>query len=232
MVERGDVAGAERAKQQTILATRQYLKRGREVSDNEEDDDAPLRRVASFEWVLETDHQWRQYKIPGWRYFFTEWEDDTDPYAVPLCLPCADQAGDAVCPVNFMLSIGVNLDPLWCGSHGSHNDLKLTLKHAGLWAHMLLVVMAWKAWKGPYGNHDLFRAGAEHGGSQLDLLETSGGLVVSVSRPELLARQQRGAQGWPTGHPGALVPAIDAGILLAPTRFGVEYSSVLRFHYA
>ena len=46
---------------------------------------------------------------------------------------------------------------MFCLSHGHHDDLKLALKHTHLWVHQVLMIMAWKAWLGPFGSKEYWQ---------------------------------------------------------------------------
>ena len=156
-IERGDLEAAEQSKGVYLATTERFFKAPVPGADPEEKvDERKERRLASFSWLLETQNQFILSGLTqGWKYFLVPAVlVGLDIWALPMVMPCPDQGGSTVCPINYLLSENVHIDPFWCMSHAAHNDLKVGLKHAGLWTHMLLMLMAWKAWKGPFDSHD------------------------------------------------------------------------------
>lgn len=110
-------------------------------------------------WLLSTDNQLRQFGSPGWRHLVLG--DDLASRGHPSTWPswaiCPDQGLDSTAGINYLLrEVKANLDPTFCASHGAHNDTKLALKHSQLWPRQLLMVLAWRAWRGPWGTDDRF----------------------------------------------------------------------------
>ena len=106
------------------------------------------------------DNQLKGVGLDGWKGRMQD--PDTKKRGCPRTWPswtiCPDQGPDAVAAINFLTRVSsVNLDPAFCASHGAQNDIKLALKRSGLWAHQLLMVLAWRAWRGPWGSEDRFR---------------------------------------------------------------------------
>lgn len=155
---RGDEAVATAAWSQWTEKCRSFLKRAKE-NDPRPKAEQRLKRQKTFEWLLSTDNQLKQLGLPGWEFLCVDPDPMKrgDPASWPAWSCCPDQGPDSVAAINFLVrELGLNLDPTFCASHGAHTDTKLALKHSGLWAHQLLVVPAWRAWRGPWGTDDRF----------------------------------------------------------------------------
>ena len=228
-LERGDLETAQKAKDSYQATTKRFFKKTKPEEDEEHlVNDRKEFRQASFGWLLETNNQFLiAGMVLGWKYFLCpENLSELDPWLIPLIMPCPDQGGPTVCPINFILSMGVHLDPMWCMSHSAHNDLKVGLKHAGLWTHQLLMMMAWKAWKGPYDSHDHWGSVWNHQG-ELRQLEWRGGLVVRSLLPWYVERHRPIAPGSRADHRGGVAGSFAKRFHVDPYPGGLDHYSLL-----
>ena len=161
LVQLGDVDGAEKATADWVQKCRTYLKRARSgPSEPAEVPKRQVRRKKAFEWLAATDNQWRGVGLTGWSSFQVDPDPGKrdDPFGWRHLAFCSDQGPDACAALSFLTrELPMNIDPIFCVSHACHNDTKLALKRAGLWPHQLLMVLAWRAWRGPWGSEDRYQ---------------------------------------------------------------------------
>lgn len=161
--------GASSAEAQDKTATwvnkcQSFLKRSRAAIEDKDyvPPSAPkLKRKKTFEWLLATNNQLKSAGLEGWVSLSQESDlarRPVDASTWPSWTICPDQGSDSTAAINFLTRYAcVNLDPTFCASHAAHNDSKLALKRSGLWPHQLLMVLAWRAWRGPWGSDDRFQ---------------------------------------------------------------------------
>lgn len=188
------------AENQWTNRCRSFLKRSKE-NDPRPKAEPGLKGQTTFEWLLSTDNQLKQIGLPGWEFLSV----DPDPMkrgdAVlwPAWSCCPDQGPDSVAVINFLVrEVGLDLDPTLCASHGAHNDTKLALKHSALWAHQLLMVLAWRAWRGRWSTGDRLEKVRE-------VVEASFDVLSPATDPlfhSLHGRIMHAMEEWRAGEPG------------------------------
>ena len=162
LAKKGDLEASQKAIAGWTDRCRQFLKRPRQAQDEPASLPAPkVKRKKTFEWLLATDNQLRCVGLPGWQGLAVHPDPRQrgDPFSWPAPITiCPDQGADCCAAINFLSrELHLNLDPTFCASHAAHNDVKNSLKRSGLWPHQLLMVLAWRAWRGPWGSDDRFQ---------------------------------------------------------------------------
>ena len=151
-----DQPGLLEAREQTRARALAYLRRM--TGDTASPIGARKRkRLKSMHWGLALDNALMYATSRGLDFY--EITDDlrrtTPPHKWPSLTIVPDQGSDGFCFINF-LSYGINgkkynVRVSWDKSHGAHNDVKLSVKAAGLWGHALLSSVAAAAPYSPWG---------------------------------------------------------------------------------
>ena len=135
---------------------RAWVKRGEmddpAGSDEIDADGRPLKRTKTFEGALAEENMLTTIGFGSLSQLPILPKTGVDlksAFLWQLFLPTDDQGPDNVCKTNcYLRHLKRNIGPLWCQSHGAHNDVKQGLKDAGFWSHMTLMLMVWRAWRG------------------------------------------------------------------------------------
>jgi len=157
-----DKAGLDAARAGWRSRARQFLNRGVEAGDGEEQHVEPQKkkhRVKAMVWGLALDNCLMSCTGKGLEAFeISSLAGDraSDPYSWPELSVAPDQGTDGMCMAHA-LAYGwagkqYNVDLVWDPSHGGTNDIKLTVKATGLWHHELLTVVAAAAPFSPFGD--------------------------------------------------------------------------------
>ena len=104
--------------------------------------DTKRPRTKALEWLYCTHRILSSYvSIVGWLWFVISPFDfaHKNPVLWPRCTLTSDRGPDCTSALWWLLAHRVNVDVRWDKSHVRWAAVKLTLKHCGLWQHVLLM---------------------------------------------------------------------------------------------